>query len=261
MKKTLLAGLVLLPLWATAATVQTPASQSSISPLQESASAQQNSQLQAQQWGLSDNEWSRYQALMKGARGIMSPGLDPLTSLGVESDSSADRRRLAELWVKHEYQRSEKELAFQREVNAAWLRLYPETLAVNMGSNAAGIAHDSRGRLALFVKEACSRCDVRLAAVLADNRPVDIYLVGGNCVSREPEICHYRRAAEFHLQGVYHPAAADYLLRLAAIADGDTRCRIYQPLIYRACGDGRGCEGGAPDTAYVALAVCDGVPV
>ncbi len=180
MKKTLLAGLVLLPLWATAATVQTPASQSSISPLQESASAQQNSQQQAQQWGLSDNEWSRYQALMKGARGIMSPGLDPLTSLGVESDSSADRRRLAELWVKHEYQRSEKELAFQREVNAAWLRLYPETLAVNMGSNAAGIAHDTRGRLALFVKEACSRCDARLAAVLADNRPVDIYLVGGS---------------------------------------------------------------------------------
>jgi hypothetical protein len=47
----------------------------------------------------------------------------------------------------------QKELAFQREINAAWLRLYPETLSVNMGSNnAAGIAHDNQGRLALFVK-------------------------------------------------------------------------------------------------------------
>ncbi|MFY3758469.1 TIGR03759 family integrating conjugative element protein, partial [Escherichia coli] len=50
-------------------------------------------------------------------------------------------------------------------------------LPVNMG-NAAGIAHDSGGRLALFVKgKDCGQCDARLAAVLADNRPVDIYLV------------------------------------------------------------------------------------
>lgn len=180
MKKTLMASLFLVPLITSAATVRTSSAQSSISTLQESSTGVLSAQQQAQQWGLSDSDWSRYQTLMKGERGIMSPGLDPLTALGVETDNSAERRRLAELWVKHEYQRSEKELAFQREINAAWLRLYPETLAVNMGSNAAGIAHDTQGRLALFVKENCSRCDVRLAAVLADDRPVDIYLVGGN---------------------------------------------------------------------------------
>lgn len=180
MKRTLLAVLCLAPLMTGAATVQTPSAQSSMSALQESATGVMNPQQQAQQWGLSDSDWSRYQTLMKGERGIMSPGLDPLTALGVETDNSAERRRLAELWVRHEYQRSEKELAFQREINAAWLRLYPETLAVNLGSNAAGLAHDTQGRLALFVKENCSRCDARLAAVLADNRPVDIYLVGGN---------------------------------------------------------------------------------
>ncbi|HFQ3056589.1 TPA: TIGR03759 family integrating conjugative element protein [Enterobacter hormaechei] len=180
MKKTLMASLFLVPLMTSAATVRTSSAQSSISTSQESSTGVLSAQQQAQQWGLSDSDWSRYQTLMKGDRGIMSPGLDPLTALGVETDNSAERRRLAELWVKHEYQRSEKELAFQREINAAWLRLYPETLAVNMGSNAAGIAHDTQGRLALFVKENCSRCDARLAAVLADDRPVDIYLVGGN---------------------------------------------------------------------------------
>ncbi|MCS3404349.1 TIGR03759 family integrating conjugative element protein [Pantoea sp. B566] len=178
MKKTLTAVLILLPLWALASTAQTPAVNSRVAPLQENTSSSLSTQQQAQQWGLSDSDWSRYQTLMKGERGIMSPGLDPLTALGVETDNSAERRRLAELWVKHEYQRTEKELAFQRDVNAAWLRLYPETLAVNMGANAAGIAHDTQGRLALFLKEDCSRCDARLAAVLADNRPVDLYLVG-----------------------------------------------------------------------------------
>lgn len=171
MKKTFL--FILFPLCAGAATVP------SVNRTQELTSEQIQTQQQAQQWGLSDKDWAQYQSLMKGERGIMSPGLDPLTALGVESDSSAERRRLAELWVRHEYARAEKELAFQREINAAWLRLYPETLAVNLGSNAAGIAHDTQGRLALFVKDNCSRCDARLAAVLADNRPVDIYLVGG----------------------------------------------------------------------------------
>lgn len=178
MKKTLTVLLILLPLWALASTAQTPAVNSRVAPLQENTSSSLSTQQQARQWGLSDSDWSRYQTLMKGERGIMSPGLDPLTALGVETDNSAERRRLAELWVKHEYQRTEKELAFQRDVNAAWLRLYPETLAVNMGANAAGIAHDTQGRLALFLKENCSRCDARLAAVLADNRPVDLYLVG-----------------------------------------------------------------------------------
>ncbi|PVY80628.1 TIGR03759 family integrating conjugative element protein [Pantoea ananatis] len=178
MKKTLTAVLILMPLWALASTAQTPAVNSRVAPLQENTSSSLSTQQQAQQWGLSDRDWSHYQTLMKGERGIMSPGLDPLTALGVETNNSAERRRLAELWVRHEYQRTEKELAFQRDVNAAWLRLYPETLAVNMGANAAGIAHDTQGRLALFLKENCSRCDARLAAVLADNRPVDLYLVG-----------------------------------------------------------------------------------
>ncbi|HHT8253711.1 TPA: TIGR03759 family integrating conjugative element protein [Citrobacter braakii] len=179
MRKMMMAGGLFLPLCVGASTVSTPSKQSQQTSLQASSTNQVPTQQQAQQWGLSDVDWGRYQSLMKGARGIMSPGLDPLTTLGVETDNSAERRRLAELWVKHEYARAEKELAFQREINTAWLRLYPETLAVNMG-NAAGIAHDTQGRLALFVKESCSRCDARLAAVIADNRPVDIYLVGSD---------------------------------------------------------------------------------
>lgn len=160
-------------------TVNSTADSSSVLETLRDKSAQLQSQQSAQQWGLNDTEWQKYQQLKQGKRGIQSPGLDPLTTLGVESDSSSERRRLAELWVKEEYQRTEKELAFQREVNAAWSRLYPNALSVNMG-NASGLAHDTNGRMALFVRDNCERCDARLSAVLADNRPVDIYLVGSD---------------------------------------------------------------------------------
>lgn len=126
---------------------------------------------------LDKKEKLRFKEIMSGLRGIHSPGLDPLSALGIEARSDVERRHYAELWVKLEYERTEKELKFQREVDAAWKRLMPNMLPVNMG-NAAGIAHDSGGRLALFVREAdCQCCDARLSAVLADKRPVDIYLV------------------------------------------------------------------------------------
>ncbi|BEM75746.1 TPA: TIGR03759 family integrating conjugative element protein [Serratia marcescens] len=148
-------------------------SQSTLSEIQQSQ-ANKTAQ-QGRQWGLSGEEYQRYQQLMDGPRGTQSPGLDPLTALGIEAQSDAERKKYAEQWVKQEFARTEKELKFQREVDAAWQRL--GVLPVNMG-NAAGIAHDTGGRLALFVKaKDCGQCDARLAAVLADNRPVDIYLV------------------------------------------------------------------------------------
>lgn len=132
---------------------------------------------ESQLLGLTESDIVRYEALKKSLRGLQSPNLDPVTALGIESRNESERRHYAELWVKQEYERTEKELKFQREVDAAWKRLMPNMLPVNMG-NAAGLAHDSGGRLALFVREAdCQRCDARLSAVLADKRPVDIYLV------------------------------------------------------------------------------------
>ncbi|EKK6843153.1 TIGR03759 family integrating conjugative element protein, partial [Salmonella enterica] len=137
--------------------------------------------------------WQQYQQVLKGPRALQSPGIDPLMALGLEAGSASERRHFAEMWVKQEYARVEKELAFQREVDAAWKRLYPNTLPVNMG-NASGIAHDTQGRLALFVKRNCVQCDARLKAVLADNRQVDIYLVdsaGSDDTIRQWALAHH----------------------------------------------------------------------
>ncbi|WP_416777259.1 TIGR03759 family integrating conjugative element protein [Xenorhabdus budapestensis] len=140
----------------------------------QSAESQQHSlKSQAEQWQLSAGEYQRYQHLMNGPRGIQSPGLDPLTTLGIEAESDVERRRYAEQWVKSEFARTEKELRFQREVDAAWQRLFPGVLPVNMGKS-----HEANGRLALFVRvKDCPQCEIRLADVLAAKQPVDIYLV------------------------------------------------------------------------------------
>ncbi|HEI8868319.1 TPA: TIGR03759 family integrating conjugative element protein [Serratia odorifera] len=173
LKYSLFALVLLSPLSQAAQQTAIENSQSTLSQLQQSQANKMAEQ--GKQWGLSGQEYQRYEQLMEGPRGTQSPGLDPLTALGIEAKSDAERKKYAEQWVKQEFVRTEKELKFQREVDAAWQRL--GVLPVNMG-NAAGIAHDSGGRLALFVKgKDCGQCDARLAAVLADNRPVDIYLV------------------------------------------------------------------------------------
>ncbi|MGH8490233.1 MAG: hypothetical protein ACREXS_15530, partial [Gammaproteobacteria bacterium] len=38
---------------------------------------------QSKRWGLTGEDWQRYERLMTGPRGIWSPHLDPVTALGV----------------------------------------------------------------------------------------------------------------------------------------------------------------------------------
>lgn len=125
---------------------------------------------QATVWEVTPEEWQRYLVLKQQARGIWSPGLDPLTTLGVEAGTNHDRQRFAELLVKKEFQRLEKELAFQRAYDAAWQRLYPELPPVKTTSA-------STARVSLFVKENCPSCDNLLRTLMAQKRPLDIWLV------------------------------------------------------------------------------------
>ncbi|MBP2170728.1 integrating conjugative element protein (TIGR03759 family) [Erwinia toletana] len=128
---------------------------------------------QSSRWGLTTAEWLRYQQLKLEERGIWSPGLDPLTTLGVEATSEEERRHFAELLVKKEYLRVERELSFQRAYDAAWKRLYPDLTPIRT----AGMITNGSQRLALFVRENCPDCDNKLRELLAERRPLDIYLV------------------------------------------------------------------------------------
>lgn len=137
-----------------------------------------------QEWGLTPQEWQRYQSVMAGARGIYSPGLDPLTALGIEARSAEERRRYAELQVQAERQRIDKELAYQRAYDEAFARLYPNEKVIQLTSSpalpAAGIqpALQGDGRLAIFVRDDCTACIARVTDLQQQKQPFDLYFVG-----------------------------------------------------------------------------------
>lgn len=138
-----------------------------------------NGEARAKDWNLEQQEWQRYQNLMQGPRGVYSPGLDPLTALGIEARSDEERQRYAELQVKAEAQRTAKELAYQRAYDDAWKRLYPNLMPIQLGSApAASPATQGNGRLAVFVKDGCSECTLRVKALQAQKQEFDLYLVG-----------------------------------------------------------------------------------
>ncbi|AKE60091.1 TIGR03759 family integrating conjugative element protein [Citrobacter farmeri] len=141
------------------------------SPQQTHIEEQNITHTQAQQWGLTDTEWQHYQQLHQGERGLWSPGLDPLTTLGVEANNDTERQRYAELLARKEHQRVEKELAFQRAYNSAWKQLYPSLTPVRS---------ISQPRLALFVSEQCPACETLAQKLINNDRALDIWLVNSH---------------------------------------------------------------------------------
>lgn len=177
----LVLGLGMAPYLSTTAALQTEQSlrgnTASVSTTQQALEEVQ-SKKNAQEWGLTTEEWQRYQQLSKGRRGILSPGLDPITTLGIEARTEEERRHYADLSVKQDFQRVEAELAFQREVNAAWVRVYPGILPVRSVGESSS---QGNSRLALFVRADCGApCETKIASLLATQRPLDIYLVGSD---------------------------------------------------------------------------------
>ncbi|WP_080710598.1 TIGR03759 family integrating conjugative element protein [Pseudomonas chlororaphis] len=151
---------------------------------QSHASTQNAGQMElAREWGLSPQEWSRYQALMEGPRGTYSPGLDPLTALGIEARSADERRRYAELQVQAERQRIEKELAYQRAYDQAFSRLYPNEKVIQISSapsspSTGQSALKTDGRLAIFVQDNCGTCIAQVKDLQSQKKTFDLYFVG-----------------------------------------------------------------------------------
>jgi integrating conjugative element protein (TIGR03759 family) len=136
----------------------------------------------ARVWGLSDQEWRKYQQVMSDQRGIWSPGLDPITALGVSADTAAERERYAELYVRTEFERTRKELAFQLAVDNAWARLYPETPIIGTRA-AAKVALQGASRYALIVSPDCGECtellEQRIDSMMTEaTEGVDVHVVG-----------------------------------------------------------------------------------
>lgn len=136
----------------------------------------------ANEWGLKAEEWERYKALMDGPLGIYSPGIDPLTALGVSARSDEERRRYAELQVIAESARIERELAYQRAYDEAFKRLYPNILPIDFTSTPSlnSVIPSSNSRLAVFVRDNCEPCMRKVQELQRSGLAFDVYMVGSN---------------------------------------------------------------------------------
>ncbi len=139
-------------------------------------------------WDLSASDWQRYLELNAGPRGIWSPGLDPITVLGVHARDKGERRRYAERFVALEEERSVGELAFQHMVNTVVADRYGDAplSAGSLGGGADAQESTNAERWALFSPAFCeARCQqwVYRALSLVRRSPLaqlDIYLSGAS---------------------------------------------------------------------------------
>ncbi|EPC00578.1 hypothetical protein L861_06470 [Litchfieldella anticariensis FP35 = DSM 16096] len=140
---------------------------------------------QAEAWGLTEKEWTRYETLMQQQRGIWSPNLDPIMTLGVEARTEEERQRYAELLVEVERDRVERELAFQRAYDEAWERLYPDAMPVeSFTSRSSSSPFDGRAsseqpsRLGVVVAiDGCSACDATVQRLVRQGVLMDIFVI------------------------------------------------------------------------------------
>jgi integrating conjugative element protein (TIGR03759 family) len=71
-------------------------------------------------WELSEVEWLRYQQLVKGIRGSVSPSaISPIEVLGIHARDEAERQRYAQIWARAMHEDVERILAFQHAYEKA----------------------------------------------------------------------------------------------------------------------------------------------
>ncbi|WP_454835304.1 TIGR03759 family integrating conjugative element protein [Pseudomonas lini] len=133
---------------------------------------------QAASWGLTEQEWTRFEQIQAGPRGFWSPNLDPLTALGVEAETDQERQRYAELQVALEAKRAERELAYQNAYTAAWAKLFPGLLPIQGMASPFPASSSIASRQALFVEEHCPACIAEAQRLQSSDTAFDIYLVG-----------------------------------------------------------------------------------
>lgn len=143
-------------------------------------------QVRADLWTLTPIEWQRYQILMQGIRGSISPAtISPIEVLGIHARDEAERRRYAERWAQAMREDVDRILAFQQAYDAAAKRLYSDEplIDVNRLPRKVDVAAQYLGtdRFLLFAAPVCPPCDTLIQKLLERIdvvNGIDIYLTG-----------------------------------------------------------------------------------
>lgn len=78
----------------------------------------------AKEWNLTESEWNRYLKLMQGLNGHYYQKLSPPQVLGINAETDEELRHFAEVSVKQEHDKLERELKFNTAFHEAASRLY-----------------------------------------------------------------------------------------------------------------------------------------
>jgi hypothetical protein len=81
---------------------------------------------QARVWGITVDEYKRYEQLMKGMRGrLSSPHITPYEVLGIHAENDADRMKWARRFAQAIAEDTQKILAYESAYHEAFRSLYP----------------------------------------------------------------------------------------------------------------------------------------
>ncbi|AIJ31181.1 MULTISPECIES: TIGR03759 family integrating conjugative element protein [Pasteurellaceae] len=164
------------------ASVSTTVNQQSLTQqnLNTGTTTQQKSIQQAAEWGLTTEEWNRYTALMAGERGMWSPNLDPLTALGIEAKTEAEKIKYARMLAERFRARVLKEIEFDKIYRQEYEKMYPEETAFAVEPHIS----QSVGRVIYFTRlDNCASCKADLSKILNHvntQTPIDMFIVGDN---------------------------------------------------------------------------------
>ncbi|MCH9699365.1 MAG: TIGR03759 family integrating conjugative element protein [Gammaproteobacteria bacterium] len=139
------------------------------------------------QWDMSENEWQRYQTLMQGIRGSISPStISPLEVLGTHARNDKERRHYAKRWAKLMHDDVESILKFQAAYQAAWTELYGVQPLVDISQlkrkPRPSLSIHNGDRITVFIKpKDCTTCQLVVhntaEQTLKAGATLDIYFV------------------------------------------------------------------------------------
>lgn len=175
-------------------------------------------QANARYWGLTVNDYRRYQGLMRGVRGSFSdPKITPIEVLGIHAANDAERKKYAEMFARIMVEDATRIAAFQEAYRQAQNSLFPNLRVVDLknvkvqpspqktlsavpsipttgikafatstrATNTAAMSQPSKltsgDRVLFFTSADCDSCNSfiqRALSLASSSTPVDVFVVG-----------------------------------------------------------------------------------
>ncbi|MCF6256146.1 MAG: TIGR03759 family integrating conjugative element protein [Gammaproteobacteria bacterium] len=161
-------------------------------------STEETAEVSARRWGLTVNEWQRYEEIMKGEGRYNWKDKDPIMVLGLYAETDAERERYAERLAVQEHALVDRLTKLNFAYLRAFQRLYGDEPLLDLDKFYAfynmtppsrndqikpGLGSTLGDRFVLFISPDCNGCDasyLNLRRVQEFGTALDIYFVGAS---------------------------------------------------------------------------------